>query len=264
MGYDYHWIKDAPAEAEEPLKQARALYHQALKERDDLPEGEKGRWAPDMPEGIAGGSARWREAWKRVMATSEQVDRANLDYFQLNIWGGGRYADAMRRLGMARSCAEPGRADWDAVRRPEDMDIMPEGADFHEAVDLLRRYADESGVLPQPLPESLSEYDRASWYWLMDPDNTTAARDYMTDIDALLSRAPDTDSMWMHKIAGSNDGWINTPDEIRSALATYAVRDETEIKEALHAAGIEDRDYWDRWIAFLRGAAEQGGGFMTN
>lgn len=265
MGYDYHWINGAPAETEERLTQARELYREALAERDGLPEQEKGRWAPDTPEGIAGGSTRWREAWKRVTAASDQVDRANVDYFRLNIWGGGRYANAMFKLGMARACDEPSRYDWDSVRRPEDADNLPEGVDFHEAADLWRKYVDESGALPEAHPENLPEYERASWCWLVaDPQNIATVHDYATDTDALLTRAPDADSMWMHKIAGSNDGWINTPDEIRSALAIYAKRDETEIGEGLRAAGIEDRDYWDRWIEFLRGAAEHGGGFKTN
>ena len=56
----------------------------------------------------------------------------------------------------------------------------------------------------------------------------------------------------------SNDGWVVHPAEIRAALATNDVlRPITQ--EELGDPDWWDLERWERWLTFLRGAAEHGG-----
>ena len=261
MGYDYRWVTK-PEGVNEKLDQARARYHEALQARDALPKEEQGRWSPQGPEEFAGGTQRWRDAANAVMRASDEVDRANVSDFRLNIWGGGRYVGAMETLGMARSCREPSSTDWPKLEEPESM---PESVNIWDVSGMVDDHVspDADSISIEP-PADLPSYYQDEWKWLAEhPGFLARLREYNARKTELLTSAPDSGSMWTHKIAGSNDGWINTPEEIRSALKIYEELDPFEITETLKAHGIGDLDYWARWIEFLRNAAEQGGGFRT-
>lgn len=53
---------------------------------------------------------------------------------------------------------------------------------------------------------------------------------------------------------GSNDGWWVRQREIKAALATYDKVPHSEV-----VVPADDREYWDKWIMFLRVAAVSGG-----
>lgn len=57
----------------------------------------------------------------------------------------------------------------------------------------------------------------------------------------------------------SNDEWVVSPEEIKTALATYNSRtDDRVLSKALWTNGV-DRDKWDEWIKWLEGAVNCGG-----
>lgn len=75
-----------------------------------------------------------------------------------------------------------------------------------------------------------------------------------------------------HKIAGTNDGWIVTPAEIRAALAILDSTPPEDIRNAIVAIlkcddkSDEFQDWtesFSEWLDFLRGAAAYGDGFTT-
>lgn len=111
--------------------------------------------------------------------------------------------------------------------------------------------------------EVLSQYETAEWRYLIEhPEAIAQAQAHHAATNRVLRFSPRSDRMWWHKIAGSNDGWINTPEEISGALRTYRDTDPEIVAKVLADSEIE-RDYWDRWIGFLDRAAAEGGGFAT-
>lgn len=258
MGYDYRWVIK-PTEDETGLSEARKRFHAAIAARDEIPREEAGSWAPQLgPEEFTGGTERWRAAQAEIMRASDAVDRANISYFRLNIWGGGRYCRAMMSLGMVRNCAEPG--EW--PKAPElDGDVQ-----FWDVAGMVEDCLDaDAKTVPADPPPDLPDYYTDEWVWLSaHPEFLVTLREHNARKVEHQSAAPDAESMWAHKIAGSNDGWINTPDEIRAALKIYDELDPFFTVETLKEHGVEDMDYWDRWLKFLHNAAERGGGFQTH
>jgi hypothetical protein len=57
---------------------------------------------------------------------------------------------------------------------------------------------------------------------------------------------------------GSSDGWLITPRELRAALATYDATTKVQRSDALWSGlgdvNMEERQYWNKWILFLRRA----------
>lgn len=64
-----------------------------------------------------------------------------------------------------------------------------------------------------------------------------------------------------HKLCTTNDGWHVLPEEINLALATYQHCGGDE--SARRIVDPHDWDYWQEWLAFLRGAATEGEGFRV-
>jgi hypothetical protein len=61
---------------------------------------------------------------------------------------------------------------------------------------------------------------------------------------------------------GTNDGWLVTPREIHEALENYALTAGSDRDEQLWeiaSLGTEERQYWNKWILFLRRAEKHGG-----
>lgn len=54
----------------------------------------------------------------------------------------------------------------------------------------------------------------------------------------------------------SNDHWLVRPEECASALKAY---EQFTRQEVLSVVGEDSIEYWDKWIDFLRAAAENGG-----
>jgi hypothetical protein len=60
---------------------------------------------------------------------------------------------------------------------------------------------------------------------------------------------------------GSNDGWLITPAELRAALATYDAAPKERRQDVVWEAfeSTSERQYWNKWILFLRRAEKHGG-----
>ena len=161
-----------------------------------------------------------------VDETYDAMGRAHRSYFRLNIWGMGVYVRAMAGLGMLCE-SDPG--PW-----PE----KPDGLDW----DLIAKV--EEGDLP---------LDPA------DPGLVGAASRYHLAVEEHLVTGSDSFGIPVHKLYTSNDGWLVTPGELIEALSAWDGKSEYERDQALEEAGINDRDYWARWIEFMRAAIDHGG-----
>ncbi len=102
---------------------------------------------------------------------------------------------------------------------------------------------------------------------------------FMLALRMLVLKRRSLSGIQAHKLA-SNDGWLVSATEIRAALRTYDGITRERVVEVIFAdpsndgvpqividfVGVRSKDereadvaYWDRWIAFLRRAAENGG-----
>jgi hypothetical protein len=245
MGYDYYWVAEPDAIGQEVFRTARAAFHAAAAARDAVPKAEHGRFR--HADGVvvpSGGSGRWQAAQAVVDAAVEAADNADVGYFRLTIFAGPRYAAAMATLGMLRWAPQPEFPNLGDYLTDADL---PAGVDPQAVYEAWRYGTEEPGLTVSPTArQKLACYD---------PDTDTA-----------LTAAPDHASLWGHKIAGSNDGWVTTPVEIHAALAAYDAITSSEpeqVGKALADAGIDGRECWEAWIGYLRRAATDGGGFTT-
>lgn len=139
--------------------------------------------------------------------------KGDKEYFRLNIWGMGRYRDAMHKLGMMYL------SGWGVESHEWPKWDEAEAAKNEEAYEFLH------ARLTRPL----------------------------------LTRHPaGGTTIPSHKL-GSNDGWYVTPEEIKSALTSYGGHSPEKVRAVLAASGIEDTDYWNEWIDYLRVASEHEG-----
>lgn len=209
MGYDM--TIENPTEAEDVgLEVATALFYSAVKERDAL----------DAPHD----DPAWIALQERVTAASKAMGQTNTSYFRLNIWGMGRYREAMHTLGMLV-------LDNDHPSFPD----LPDGVTW-EDVEIVEYPDQHEGEIPKPEAVAHHKANEAVLAWHMEP--------------AL--------GIEIHKF-GSNDDWLVTPAEIRAALAAYRRADLPQIETALASAGIKDASDWGRWIDYLTRAEQQGG-----
>jgi hypothetical protein len=166
----------------------------------------------------------YQAAQAKVDEAYKAMSAAHTTYFRLNIWGMSRYCDAMYDLGMV--IAGNGHPPF-----PK----LPDGITW-EDVEAVEYPADHEGETAKP--EAVAHH---------------AAHEAV-----LAWHAGEPQGIELHKF-GSNDDWLVTPDEIAAALAAYRKHDPQRVDIALTEAGIDDRDYWDRWIGYLTRAQGQGG-----
>lgn len=108
MGYDMRWRKKDEAEAS-AVAAASDQFHAAVRDRNSLPEDEKGRFNMerakelgdwDSHEVFDGRSDRYRAAQDRVSALADAMRDAEQSYFRLNISGMGWARGVMDQFGM--------------------------------------------------------------------------------------------------------------------------------------------------------------------
>jgi pimeloyl-ACP methyl ester carboxylesterase len=168
------------------------------------------------------GSPERAAAQEKVDAAYDAMRADERDYFRLNLRGGSWVADVMLELGAAFEAPH---------------ELQP----------------------PWPQPEDYgTTYDKA-WD---DEATDDATKKYREAHDRVLMwHGPEIPGIPVHKIAGSNDGWIVTPAEIAAALRIISTKTPEEILAA--AGNARMAAIFTRWLAFLRGAMEEGDGFCT-
>lgn len=249
MGYDLHWrVKDA--DENERVKAAHDEFDRLVKIRDALPKEEAGtpnfdrmkeqNLGFDNPAIYDGRSERFTEAQQKVHEAYEKMFAEEKSYFRLNVWGMGRVADSMGAFGMLID--DGPTPDW------------PKAADY----GLTQDQAEAEKYYPE------DEYYTET-YEAMNEGQHRLARIYQEDVEKMKSfHRGDTPGIPDRKF-GSNDGWIVTPEESLAAVAKWrTVLDavEKDGKTEVFKSALEEHigwDLWQRWIAWLEGAAEHGG-----
>lgn len=255
MGYDMYWRKKDDAEAA-AVNAADDQFHAAVRERDQLPEGERGtmnmervkrdRLDFDSHEAYDGRTARYAAAQDKVMAASAARYAAEQSYFRLNISGMGWARAVMERFGMV----------FDDPTLPD----FPSPGDFgtdYDHVDAVKHPGDYPGVM-------------------FTDEKLRAAVKYREALDGHLAwHGIEIPGIPLHKF-GSNDGWIVLPAEAEAATRIWktAFDEMGEDKARAIVAGgdspgnelsvsADDADrYWSlwlRWIAFLAGSVRHDG-----
>lgn len=101
MGYDMRWANTDGVDPE-PLRKAEEDFDAAVKIRNALPKG----------------SVEEQEAQKQVTVAYDELNRADVAYFRLNIWGMSRCRNHMYEYGMCYVSQGPRSDEWPAY--PED------------------------------------------------------------------------------------------------------------------------------------------------
>lgn len=164
-----------------------------------------------------------------------EADEVETSYFRLNIFGMGRYREAMAKLGMA----------FDAGDRPAWPDAEDHGTTHEDA------WAAEC---PEDDPEGFKA---------LTPERLEKANAFLSAQRDVLGWHGDADipGIPLHKFS-TNDGWIVQPAECEAAVQVWekfaAEWGEAAVQGFLSRRGI-DADYWRRWIEYLRSAARHGG-----
>lgn len=94
-----------------------------------------------------------------------------------------------------------------------------------------------------------------------EEDPTEAQQKWIDACKEKRRWSPSEPGLPAHKF-GSNDGWIVTPEDCRSALDEYEqARDEKPdlVKKIREEWVIDGENYFDSWIAFLTRAIDHGG-----
>lgn len=144
------------------------------------------------------------------------------------------------------------------------------GMGIARTVMALRGMVHEYGYPDQAAWEALPEYDESH------PDDD-GGPEYRAARDALVGATVEHPGIAIWKF-GSNDGWLVTPIEIKSALALYKasceasgddpvtwmpyVRETGRWAEEVCAPDVEGAqavEWWQSWLLWLGGAAEHGG-----
>jgi hypothetical protein len=234
MGYDYRWVEAA---TKEEKAESEALSGQLASARDQLKlkaqeYGSKtyGNWYLGIetpPEDVV-----------PLLAKVEQLEsehQLTVGTFRWNIFTGPKIADVMVELGIAFDIPQ------------EQVPGFPHLADFGVFDDEDENLWASEEDLVHPLGPGVKEY--------------RAAREAH-----LKWHGPETPGIPTHKFAGSNDGWIVLPVEIKPALALYVMRDRSEVIAAVQQHCAREGDdlngwlaRWDQWITFITRAADHGG-----
>lgn len=169
MGYDMS--------IEAPLSEAEQIAKDAAKDQFDAAVKERTRYVRNTPE--------WTAAQERVEAAYDELDKHNLNYFRLNIWGMGRCRGYMYDRGMIYESSSEG--DWPEYVEPE----QAEGEDDATYYDRIDKYQAEYNQRCLPV----------------------------------ISHHPEGgDTIPAHKLS-DNSGWLVTEEECKAALASNALFD---------------------------------------
>jgi hypothetical protein len=255
MGYDMRWRKKDEAEAS-AVAAAADQFHAACRDRDALPEDEKGQFNMqrakelgdwDSHEVFDGRSDRYRAAQDRVHALFEAMRDAEQSYFRLNVSGMSWACNVMDRFGMAFE---------DPSERPEWPKPEEYGTDY-DAISALE------------YPEDYPDY---TW----TDEALRAACQFKAEQDKILSwHGIEVPGIPFHKFS-TNDGWIVLPAEAEAAVRIWKQAYDEMGEDAARAvvAGTGDRTdsaeptqeradaYWSlwlRWVAYLAGSVRHDG-----
>lgn len=230
---------------EAALVTLRAEFETAIAHRNSFPKEAQGTFTEGVDDKFgaifgatyANADPEYANAQAEVMRISDEIDRANVSYFRLNIWGMARYRDTMEAVGMGYWPED--YPDWP---KPEAFGIT--GADL----DIHRGHVE--GELTDIQVKGCEDFER--------------------EIEYVRSAHPgETPGIPLVKFT-SNDGWHVTAVECRSALqrfgeflvagyqtlpweqalAAYRKADDTERRivasNALVLHGIENEDVGHR------------------
>lgn len=256
MGYDMHWVEKDPDEAALVAERMRA-FNAACTVRNALPEGSSGRFIGhelakarglgwDDHAAYEDRTPEFITAQDAVEAALTAVDDARTSYFRLNIWGMGRFVRAMWDLGMMFDAG--GHPAWP---KREEYGLSDEEYDAYENEDWYREH-------PEHRPggaDGAKAVERAG--------AREAYQRHEKAQNAVLRWHGDGAGIPDHKF-GTNDGWVVTPEECRQALDAYLRvlddgNDGDRVGAVLAKNGVENRGYWERWIAYLNSAITHGG-----
>lgn len=273
MGYDM--TLEAPVQGEEEaMAKAQAVFDAAMAARDALPPEAKGSWYTEAEraadeitrreiatvhlaeverlqrEGVDFYEARLRagsvpateeylEAHRAVMAADDLRDAAHSSYFRLNIWGMSKARDVMARFGMLKEGQQP----W-----PEAP--VWQGEDAAGRFDWLQTFfwGEEGGyktvedtrtALAAYVPNPQNEWETPAPEF-SDEEIQSLIDYFAANEEAKTAHDRDTPGIAVHKL-GSNDGWLVTPSECRTALDAYqrACLEIVQAQGALEAAEDE-------------------------
>jgi hypothetical protein len=211
MGYDVSITADL-TDAEQLAKDAaRIKFDAAVATRDSM----------KMPWEERGTNPQYKAAAAEVDAAYDELHRADVNYFRLNIWGMGRCRDLMEERGMIYYATGP--TDWPEYNEPE---RDPEGEDDRAFYARCEVYEEEYAKLTEPIRSA---------------------------------HPGGGDTIPSHKF-GSNDGWHVTAEECQAALAAEAAAAlpaPTYEDEETHE--VKPVQWWPDWLVFLARGAEHDG-----
>lgn len=169
MGYDMY-IESELTEAEEIAKQAaQDQFDAAVKERQ--------AFEFNTPE--------YDAAQEKVSAAYDELDKHNLNYFRLNIWGMSRCREYMYDRGMVYTSEHEG--EWPQYTEPARMDGE----------------------------------DAAAWHARIDAYDELYQKKCLPIVSAHPAGG---DTIPVHKFS-SNDGWLVTEEECKAAVTSNALFD---------------------------------------
>lgn len=236
MGYDMRMMTIPEGEAER-VASAWTILKAANNIRTSIPQEERGQLTvEELASEVwisANASPRYRAISKIIDGSRELLEAENGSYFRLSVWGMSCYVDIMCRLGMVYGSESPNWPDYPTFgdeRRDEQ---------FVEATEYVEGNTTQlDASIPTDIRDAAHAYVEHA---------TRIRRDHPTGGNTIP----------IHKF-GSNDGWIVTPEEIAAALAVYDAHPDrnTILAEGFDEDGL---DYWNRWISYLRLAADHHG-----
>lgn len=284
MGYDMSIIKEIPGEAEgqvEPKRkndEARALLarlreegkagsrltkeHQALPKDEqkalldavhqramDLAKEESiGLDEASLRTGEVPATQEYLDAHRSYMESFDAVDRANLSYHRLNIWGMSGAREVMIDLGMLKDSTLA--RDW-----PK-SNLDPKKV---EAIDEFTHEVRYQNLTREKL-RSLLRLDHGE-YWTEEYGKLTFSDEDLDAYAALhntrLAHLSDHDAsvpgIEIRKLC-SNDGWLVTEEECSSTFKIW-----TDLTEERRQEIIAQASYFGEWMEFIDRASRFGG-----
>lgn len=235
VGYDMR-MKGAMADDEKAAHDAaERAFNQAVKERDKLPRGDfRTLWKEsDMPSKLPEGWIRADQddgdiligtpesvaAQQLVHECYEEMQRLDVTYFRLNIWGMQRAREIMSRVGMIHNVGYEQLPPYiecscDVVRHDSERDDIQ--------CRLCELYENDK-----------TAYFEAQPHYVWAPDDQVGI------------------PRWK---LGSNDPWLITSDECRSAVEIWE-----SIAEPMRAQIVSETPWFSDWIDYLSRAIEREG-----